>query len=167
MTDFFSVESNLEQVLAHASKWAENVDVSPAMEKAVPVIFADMTARFEAEGYGKWKPNQPGYLKQKAREFSAGLIEFDSLYRRTGALFRSLTSRTQNTDIAVDPMSLRLGSNLGYARYLPGLIDLSPNHMARLGFCFVTKCRFASTRWALGLKGVRHEYTGGMVLEGR
>jgi hypothetical protein len=96
------------------------------MEKAVPVIFADMTARFEAEGYGKWKPNQPGYLKQKAREFSAGLIEFDSLYRRTGALFRSLTSRSQNTDIAVDPTSLRLGSNLGYARYLPGLIDLLP-----------------------------------------
>ncbi len=153
MTDFFSVESNLEQVLAHASKWAENVDVSPAMEKAVPVIFADMTARFEAEGYGKWKPNQPGYLKQKAREFSAGLIEFDSLYRRTGALFRSLTSRTQNTDIAVDPMSLRLGSNLGYARYLPGLIDLSPESQAQIGLLLRDEMQVRFNTLGIGFEG--------------
>ncbi|HNG91733.1 MAG TPA: hypothetical protein PLB32_02985 [Acidobacteriota bacterium] len=153
MTDFFSVESNLEQVLAHASKWAENVDVSPAMEKAVPVIFADMTARFEAEGYGKWKPNQPGYLKQKAREFSAGLIEFDSLYRRTGALFRSLTSRTQNTDIAVDPMSLRLGSNLGYARYLPGLIDLSPESHGQIGLLLRDEMQVRFNTLGIGLEG--------------
>ena len=133
MTDFFSVESNLEQVLADASKWAENVDVSPALEKSIPVIFTDMAARFEAEGYGKWKPNQPGYRQQKARAFAAGLIEFDSLYRRTGALFRSLTSRTQNTDVSVGQTELRLGSNLGYARYLPGLIDLSPESQAQIG----------------------------------
>lgn len=153
MTDFFSVESNLEQVLTQASKWAENVDVSPAMEKAVPVIFADMTARFEAEGYGKWKPNQPGYLKQKAREFSAGLIEFDSLYRRTGALFRSLTSRTQNTDIAVDPMSLRLGSNLGYARYLPGLIDLSPESQAQIGLLLRDEMQVRFNTLGIGFEG--------------
>lgn len=153
MTDFFSVESNLEQVLAHASKWAENVDVSPAMEKAIPVIFTDMAARFEAEGYGKWKPNQPGYLKQKAREFSAGLIEFDSLYRRTGALFRSLTSRTQNTDIAVDPMSLRLGSNLGYARYLPGLIDLSPESQAQIGLLLRDEMQVRFNTLGIGFEG--------------
>lgn len=153
MADFFSVESNLEQVLAHASKWAENVDVSPAMEKAVPVIFADMAARFEAEGYGKWKPNQPGYLKQKAREFSAGLIEFDSLYRRTGALFRSLTSRTQNTDIAVDPMSLRLGSNLGYARYLPGLIDLSAESQGQIGLLLRDEMQIRFNTLGIGLEG--------------
>lgn len=141
MTDFFSVESNLEQVLADASKWAENVDVSPALEKSIPVIFTDMAARFEAEGYGKWKqedtskrkPNQPGYRQQKARDFAAGRIDFNSLYRRTGALFRSLTSRTQNTDVSVGQTELRLGSNLGYARYLPGLIDLSPESQAQIG----------------------------------
>lgn len=153
MTDFFSVESNLEQVLAQASKWAENVDVSPAMEKAVPVIFEDMGARFEAEGYGKWKPNQPGYLKQKARAFSAGLIEFDSLYRRTGALFRSLTSRTQNTDIAVEPMGLRLGSSLGYARYLPGLIDLSPESQGKIGLLLRDEMQVRFNTLGIGIEG--------------
>jgi phage gpG-like protein len=91
-------------------------DLRPVWDRVEKIFYRVEQEQFKSEGSkgrsGKWKPLSPEYKKRKEIEYPGANI----LYR-TGALERSLTSKTDDTLLIKEKQEFGFGTRLFYAAF--------------------------------------------------
>lgn len=93
-------------------------DFQPAFEDVAEIVYDEIGENFAGEGVniGGWSPLSPGYAVRKAREFKAGLIPFNTILKRTGALSESLSGKTATGAVFnVSDTGFEIGTTVPYA----------------------------------------------------
>ena len=100
------------QLVRRLSRFGENVkDFRPAFETIVDRLRVATEELFDAEGRG-WPPLSPKYAAWKEIHYPG-----QPIMRRTDTLYGSLVGRTGGSILEIQPLEMRWGTSVDYARY--------------------------------------------------
>jgi phage gpG-like protein len=89
-------------------------DLRPVFETVRDEFWRIEKEQFAGEGVGKtgkWKPLSKGYIAKKIAKYGANL----GILRATDAMRKSLTGKTGDTVLDIQPDSISIGTSLSYA----------------------------------------------------